>query len=78
MRTVDRIFRSHDHCAMFFVIRDTDQRHSEVWFLPSDGREIRHVRTFEHARDAAAKAAQLADTIDTLTSTIAWDQAVMS
>jgi hypothetical protein len=78
MRQMERLFRSADHAHLFIVIRDTDQRHSEVWYLPSDGREMRHVRTFEHTRDAAAKAAQLADTIDELTSQPAWDKAVMS
>lgn len=78
MRTIERIFRSHNHAEMFVVIRDTEKRQSEVWFFPADGREMRHVRTFEHGRDAAAKAAQLADTIDELTTQIAWDQAVMS
>jgi hypothetical protein len=78
MRTLERIFRTYDHRAMFTVIRDTDARQSEVWFFPADGREMRHVRTFEHGRDAAAKAAQLADTIDELITQPAWDKAVAS
>ena len=78
MRTIERIFRSADNTAMFFVIRDTSTRQSEVWFLPADGREVRHIRTYTHARDAAQKAASLADKLSSLTSQPAWDTAVMS
>lgn len=79
MRRIDNVYRSADHRTMFVVIRDTDARESEVWVhSPEDGRGIRHVRTFEHARDAAQKAATLADTVNTLTSQTAWDKAVMS
>ena len=78
MRKIERIFRSSNQQAMFVVIHDSRVRVHEVWYFPADGRETRHVRTFVHARDAAAKAAQLADTIDTLTTQHAWDQAVQS
>jgi len=78
MRTIERIFRSNDNTAMFLVIRDTSTRQSEVWFLPADGREMRHVRTYTHARDAAQKAASLADILPTLMSQPAWDKAVAS
>lgn len=78
MRSIERVFRSADNSAMFFVIRDTDVRESEVWFLPADGREVRHVRTYLHARDAAQKASALADNLPKLGTQVAWDAAVMS
>lgn len=78
MRRIDNIYRTHDHAAMFFVIRDTDARESEVWFYPADGRLPNHVRTFTHARDAAAKASMLADELPRLSSSTAWNTAVMS
>lgn len=76
MRIIERTFRSRDHRNMFIVIRDTDKRESEVWFFPADGRDVQHVRTFEHARDAAQKATTLADTIEKLDTVAAWDKAV--
>lgn len=78
MRSIERIFRSADNSAMFFVIRDTTTRQSEVWFLPADGRAVTHVRTYTHARDAAQKASSLADNLPRLGTQLAWDAAVMS
>ena len=76
MRSIERIFRTDDHRSMFFVIRDMEARQSEVWYYPADGRDPRHVRAYQHGRDAAAKASELADIEDTLTTREAWDQAV--
>jgi hypothetical protein len=78
MRLISKIYRSGDNSAMFCVIRDTDVRQSEIWFYPADGREMRHVRTYEHARDASQKAATLADILPTLGNDAAWDAAVRS